>query len=458
MRDYVVLLIVFGSLPFILRKPFFGVLVWTWLSLMNPHRMGWSFATDMPFAQIVAIVLLASLLLSKEAKQIPWLTLTRLLALWWVWMLITTFFALNQASAWEQWDKVWRIMLMTFVTLLILNSRERLEALAWVIVISLGIYGVKGGIFTIATGGGYHVQGPAGTFISGNNEIGLALIMTVPLMRYLQLRATGKLVRYGMIAAIGLTVVAILGTQSRGALVGLAAMVLYLAMKSRKRTGLLAALILILPAAFMFMPDTYFSRMETIETYDQDNSALGRINAWWTALYIALDRPLVGGGFEAFQPWVFVKYAPEPFRYHDVHSIYFEALGEHGFVGLALFLSIGAVSLLTLSRVSKFAAQHPELVWMRDMASMVYVSLVGYAVSGAFLGLAYFDYFYTLVAIAIGLARLNNQYATQGIPRPAEVEDAGGAIKGAKRGPRRDFGRPKKPLFGFDYRAWFSKL
>lgn len=237
MRDYVVLLIVFGSLPFILRKPFFGVLVWTWLSLMNPHRMGWSFATDMPFAQIVAIVLLASLLLSKEAKQIPWLTLTRLLALWWVWLLITTFFALNQASAWEQWDKVWRIMLMTFVTLLILNSRERLEALAWVIVISLGIYGVKGGIFTIATGGGYHVQGPAGTFISGNNEIGLALIMTVPLMRYLQLRATGKLVRYGMIAAIGLTVVAILGTQSRGALVGLAAMVLYLAMKSRKRTG-----------------------------------------------------------------------------------------------------------------------------------------------------------------------------------------------------------------------------
>jgi probable O-glycosylation ligase (exosortase A-associated) len=458
MRDYIVILVVFGSLPLILRKPVFGILIWTWLSLMNPHRLCWGVAVNMPFAQIVAITLLGSLLLSKEPKRIPWVGLTKLLALWWAWMLLTTFFALNPDDAWEQWSKVWRIMLLTFIAVMLLNSRVRLEAMVWTIVISLGAYGVKGGIFTLITGGGHHVQGPVGSFISGNNEIGLALIMTVPLMRYLQLTATSKAVKNGMIAAMGLTVMAILGTQSRGALVGLAAMFLYLALKSRNRTRLMAVLILILPAAFMFMPDTYFDRMETIETYEEDASALGRINAWWTAWYIALDRPLIGGGFEAFRPWVFVRYAPDPTRYHDVHSIYFEALGEHGFVGLALFLGIGATALLALGRIARRAAQRTDLVWMRDMASMIYVSLIGYAVSGAFLGLAYFDYYYALIAMAIGLVRLSKEQAFANVTSPVVAAELPTASKAPRRGPRAGLGVPKKPLFGLDFRGWFSRL
>lgn len=464
MRDYVVTLIVFASLPLILRKPFLGILVWTWLGLMNPHRLCWGFATGLPFAQMVAIATLVGLLISKEAKSMPWVTLTRLLLFWWLWMLTTTVFALLPGSAWEQWDKVWKIMLLTFVAILLLDTRERLHALVWIVVISLGFYGVKGGIFTLTSGGGEKVWGPSGTFIGGNNEIGLALIMTVPLMRYIQLASASTLVKNGMLAAMGLTVMAILGTQSRGALVGGAAMILYLTLKSRNRARLLLLLALLLPAAILFMPETWFSRMETIETYQQDASALGRINAWWTAFYIALDRPLVGGGFDVVSAWTFAKYAPDPAAVHDFHSIYFEVLGEQGFVGLGLFLSIGAVSMASLGRVIAFAKTRRELLWMRDMASMVQVSLIGYAVSGAFLGLAYFDYYYTLVAIAIGLVRVKNQYALQGVPSPSAASgEAAMAANGPRPqgiGPRppRRFGAPKKPLFGFDIRGWYAKL
>jgi probable O-glycosylation ligase (exosortase A-associated) len=282
--------------------------------------------------------------------------------------------------------------------------------------------------------------------------------MTVPLMRYLQLGTDSKLVKNGMTGAMGLTFMAILGTQSRGALVGLAAMVFYLAIKSRQRMRLIAVLIVLLPAAFMFMPDTYFNRMETIQTYQEDESALGRINAWWTAWYIALDRPLVGGGFDAFSPWTFMKYAPDPMRFHDVHSIYFEALGEHGFIGLALFLAIGAGALLTLRHVTQFASKRADLAWMRDLAGLLQVSLIGYAVSGAFLGLAYFDYYYTLIALTIGLARLKERYATGDAPAPAEVAQAPSEPPPPQREPSRGWVTPKRRLFGFDFRDWYSKL
>ena len=53
---------------------------------------------------------------------------------------------------------------------------------------------------------------------------------------------------------------------------------------------------------------------------------------------LALDRPLVGGGFDPYTAEVFRRYLPDYDRIHAAHSIYFQVLGEHGFVGLALFI------------------------------------------------------------------------------------------------------------------------
>lgn len=426
MRDLIVTILVFGSLPLILRKPFFGVLVWSWLGLMNPHRLCWGFALSMPFAQLVALALLGSVLIHyrEEAKGFELRPLAVLLGFWWLWMLITTFFALFPAGAWFQWDKVWKIMLLAFITLFLLKTRFRIEALVWTIAISLGFYGVKGGIFTLATGGGYAVYGPAGTFIGGNNEIGLALIMTVPLLRYIQLQTKDKLVRNGMMAAMLLTLLSIVATHSRGAFLGLAIMVGYLVMKSKQKGPLIAILLLSLPVIFVMMPEEYYSRLDTIDNYQEDGSAMGRINAWWAAYYLALDHPITGGGFTVFVPWIFARYAPNPGDFHDAHSIYFEVLGEHGFVGLAIFLSIGLGSLISLNRTRKFASRYEQLSWMRDLSAMLSVSLVGYAVSGAFLGLAYFDLYYTLVVIAIALSMKVSKYQREGVPEPEPEPEA----------------------------------
>ncbi len=278
-RDFFVLIVVLGSLPFILSRPFLGVLMWSWLSYMNPHKLSWGFAREFPFAMLVALVTLTALLLSREEKKIPANAVTILLLLFIVWLLITSITAFFPELAWPQFDKVWKIQLMTFVVMMLAVTRERIHALIAVMALSIAFYGVKGGIFTLTTGGSYAVYGPGGTFIGGNNEIGLALIMTIPLLRYLQLQASTHLIKQAYLWAMLLCFIAIIGTQSRGAFVAVLAMGLYLFFKTRGSILLLLPVVAVGAFLYSFMPDSWSNRMSTIQTYDQDASALGRINA-----------------------------------------------------------------------------------------------------------------------------------------------------------------------------------
>lgn len=389
MRDLFVTLVVFVGLPIVLRYPFVGVLLWSWIGYMNPHRLSWGFAREYPFAMLIALVTLFAILFSKEPKRIPWTRETKILVLFIVWMLVTSLYAYHPSLAWLQFEKVVKIQVMTFVTLMLMTNRWRLEALVLVIAASLGLYGVKGGIFTMLTGGSYHVYGPAGTFIGDNNAIGLALIMTLPLMRYLQIQAKQRWIHWAWVFAMFTTVVAILGTQSRGALVGLSMMTIFLIMKTRKRFLVLSVVAIMIPLTYSIMPDSWFDRMSTIETYEEDRSAQGRFRAWSFAISVANEHPLVGGGYEVFAGQT------------DAHSIYFEILGEHGYVGLTLFLLLGWFSWRSGGWVIKQTKRRTELFWARDLASMLQVSLVGYAAAGAFLGLAYFDFYYHIVAMMV---------------------------------------------------------
>jgi probable O-glycosylation ligase (exosortase A-associated) len=418
MRDIFVTAIVFASLPLILYRPWIGIVMWTWLAFMNPHRLTWGWAFNLPFAYMVALATLAGMLMSREPKKIPWTRETGLLAAFLVWVTITTFFAAYPDLAWGQLNKVAKIQFMIFIALMLMNDRIRINALVWTIALSLGFYGVKGGIFTVMQGGNYHVRGPLQSFIGGNNEIGLALIMTVPLMRYCQLTATNWFIRWGFTGAILLTILAIVGSHSRGALVGLGAMVFFLWLKSRRKfmTALMLGVAVI--PILLVMPEKWWERMYTIADYEQDQSVRGRFAAWGMAYRLARDR-FFGGGFEAFQRAMFERYIPEYGGRHDAHSVYFEVLGEHGFVGLALFLALGIATWFSASWIIRNFRNDAEMKWMSDLAAMVQVSLVGYASAGAFLGLAYFDFYYNLIAIVIVCKTLLLKHLAAKVPAPA---------------------------------------
>lgn len=408
MRDIVVTLLVFGAVPFILVKPWLGVIVWSWLGYMNPHRLSWGFAYSMPFAQVTAVATLVAMVLSREKISIPWAWPVKILVVLNLWMAFTTIFAIEPAAAMELWVKTIKIELMAFVTLALINDRKKLDMLLWTIVLSLGFYGVKGGIYTLRGGGANQVMGPEGTFFGGNTEMGLVLVMTLPLMRYFQLNTDRKWVRRGMGVAMLLTGVAILGTDSRGALIGGAAMVALMWLKSRNKLPLLLAMLVVIPPLLFFMPDSWHAKMGTIQTYEEDTSAMGRIVAWKFATKLALQRP-IGGGFGCFTPEAYMTYAPDLAavndKYQDAHSIYFQVLGNHGFVGLAIYMVLLIAIWRHASGLMRLSKKLPHLKWAYDMAAMCQVSLVGFMVAGAFLGLAYFDLLFSLIAIVV-IARM----------------------------------------------------
>lgn len=399
MRDLILLIIVFGSIPFILARPYIGVLMWAWLGFMNPHRLAWGLASSLPLSAIVLGGTAIGLLFSREPKRLPWSGMLVVWMLLILWMNVSTFFALIPENSWIEWDRTMKIQIGVLLTLLLITSTERIKLMLWVTALSLGFYGVKGGIFALFTGGNYLVMGPPKSFIADNNSLALALIMIMPLLRYLQMQEKQKAVRLALVAGMLLTALAIVTSHSRGALLAGSAMAAVLWFKSsgKLKSGLL--MLIAVPAIVSFMPEAWFERMATIQTFQQDDSAMGRINAWGFAINLANDRPLIGGGFDSFKQELFDRYAPNPEDLHDAHSIYFEMLAEHGYPGLVLFLALGFLALRTGTRIIKLCGDRADLAWARSLAAMLQVSLVGYAVGGAFLGLAYFDLLYHLVAL-----------------------------------------------------------
>ncbi len=404
MRDLIIVgIVVLGSL-IALRRPWIGIMLWTWLSIMNPHRFTWGFAFYFPVAAMSAACTLLGFIATKDKSNpvkgapVVWLLLFM------VWITLSWLMGLDPKYDYPQWDKVMKIYLMIIIGLALLHSKEHILLLVWVSAGSLALLGVKGGLFTVATGGSYRVWGPPGSFIQDNNEFALSLIMTIPLLRFLQLQLASKWGRHAMTLSMLLCAAAALGTHSRGALLAMTAMVLVLWWRGKSR--MLGGVVMLVAgvALISFMPDEWMQRMSTIDDYQEDRSAVGRISAWWNAWGIAQVYPF-GVGFHAARSELFERFSPYPDYVHAAHSIYFQVMGNHGFVGLFIFLGIFVSTYWAAGRLRAQSRVHPAATWCDSLGAMCQVSLIGYAVGGAFLSLSYFDLPYNVMT-AVVLARL----------------------------------------------------
>jgi len=400
MRDLLILAIVGICALIALRRPWVGVMLWTWLSIMNPHRFSWGIAYDAPLAAIAAGSTLLGLLFTKD-RQSPFQgTPTTLLFLFSIWITITWQMGFDVSGDHAQWDKVMKIYLMTFVALILLTDKYKIIVFAWVTSLSMALLSAKGGLFTILTGGNYLVWGPPGSFIADNNHFALAVIMTIPLLYFLQLQLEKKWMRNGITGIIVLSVAAALGSHSRGALLALLAMTTVMWWRSEKKGLIGLAILLLVVVLLPFMPEHWWQRMHTIKTYEEDASAMGRINAWIVAWEVAKDY-FFGGGMSYQHQWVFNIYGVHETVVRAAHSIYFQILGNHGIVGLLLYLLIWITTYFHAGWLRKHGRKVAETKWTSDLGAMIQVSLVGFAAGGAFLSMPYFDLPYNMMVIVV---------------------------------------------------------
>jgi putative inorganic carbon (HCO3(-)) transporter len=418
MRDLALTILIIGLLPLAVKRPFVGLLMWVWISLMSPGRLTFGFAYSLPFAQMAALAMFLGLLVqARKLYRFPLTPVTAASLLLIMWLCISPVLRIERDLIDQEyylWSRAIKIQVMVLITFLVVGTRDELHKLVWVMTLSVAFYGIKGGVFVIATGGSYRVWGPAQSFIGDNNHMALALVMTIPLLRYLQLHPRKPWERWAYSLAILLCFVSAVGSYSRGALLALTGMAIFLWAKGRHKLRGALFFLAFVPFVLTFMPDEWFDRMQSISSYDEDESALGRLDAWRVAFNLAVARFPIGGGFTTWSDGVFSTYSPVPAMARAAHSIYFQILGEHGFGGLALFLGLFTAAFLTGSSVISKTAKRPDMLWAADMARMCQVSLIAFAVGGAFLSLSYFDFPYYVAAVMVVLHRI----VTLGEPLP----------------------------------------
>src|SRR5690242_761818 len=262
-RDIVLVTFIIASLPVCFMRPWIGVLMWTWIGTMTPHKLTWGFAYNWPLAQWVAIATLAGLPFARDSKPLPRTRETYILLALWIFFTITTVFAMVPDIAWQQFEKVSKMFLFVGLTLLLFQERARLRYLVLVVAASIGIFGLKGGLWALLTGGGARVQGPEESFVGGPNGLGLGLAMAIPMLLYLAREEEHRWVKRLLYATFVFSIPAALFTYSRGAVLGLCAVLLLLAAKAHRfliaSVGMVVAVVFVLN----FAPPQWFEQMDT---------------------------------------------------------------------------------------------------------------------------------------------------------------------------------------------------
>jgi probable O-glycosylation ligase (exosortase A-associated) len=362
--------------------------------------MTWGFMYTQPVGMYVAITTIVAWLISGENKRIPFTALTFFTLLLLAWTGVTTFFAVEPDMALRQFDRFFKVIAMAMIGISIMHTRQRLHLLVWVTVVSIGYFAIKGGAFTIVTGGHFRVWGPPQTMITDNNDLALATMMIIPLMVYLARTHANRLVKIALYISVLLALASVIGSYSRGGFLTMAAITLVLWWRSSKRFLMLLVSVALIASAIPLIPQKWYDRMDSISAYEQDASANSRVEMWGVAIDIAQRRPIVGGGFDVHRTSWAYENRPDVGR-RNFHNIYFSVLGWHGYVGLAIFLALGLVAFRTAKCIKKKCRGNPDLSQEYTLANMIQISLIAFVIGGMFLNFAFYDLYYGLISMLI---------------------------------------------------------
>lgn len=390
----------------------FGILVWLWVALQGPHQL---IQSDYQFNLAIVIACLIALVFNRKRASF-WVDAT-LVALFFMLVHsgITTALGFVPDFSYPYFDRMWKTLLLACFIVVFMNNRTRLQAVIWIIVLSLGLLAVKAGLFSIMTAGQFKVLGPRGSQITDNNHFAGAMTMVIPLAAYLYKTTSHKSVKTALLAMAWLIPIGVFFTYSRGGLLALLAVAFCFWLKARRRLLIAAAAAGILIMAIPLMPSQWLDRMSTIQetledTGTADDSVKGRFNAWYVYSQLAIERPFIGGGFRAPEIlWVWQRYMPESDQASGAkaaHNAIFQVLGEHGFLGLGIYLTVVFLCLKNIGSLLVRTRHFPELAWARDLAAACGVSMVGYLTACMTMSLPYYDLFIVLTVVIASLQHL----------------------------------------------------
>jgi probable O-glycosylation ligase (exosortase A-associated) len=413
-RDLMILGMMVIIIPICLRNAFAAYLLWGWSGLIAVHTFAYGFMISFPYVLVFALISIVLLALRRDTEMLPAKVDGVGLLMIWFGLHAIACAALaypNIARNWEITIDLQKTLLYSLLMPMLVTNRLRIHAMVLMLALSAGYHGLIEGLKFIASGGGHLSQG--NPKLGDRNHFAVLVTMCLPFLLYAIWYSRSRLIRWAAAGALMVNVLSIVATQSRGGLLSLIAISVFIVMQSsRKLVGVLTIAV-IGAVGLSLAPDRWSERMETIQTANEDSSFMGRVIAWKRASAIAVAHPIFGGGIRSVQNGtVFEKYrfdqgllgwvdTPQATYAAAAHSIYFEVLGDMGFVGLFLFLAIMFSPFVMAARVRKLCREiGPSATWSRDLAFMVCAGMVGYLTGGASISAAYFELSYVLVSLA----------------------------------------------------------
>lgn len=405
MRDLIVFAVVFGLLPLAFLRPYYGLLLFTWLAYMRAPDLAWGPARSFRFSLMVAAVMFTGWLLfdrhkffRRDRRCYYMLALVVTVTISYI---LAPYKVGSVPSKFVEFVKVIAIALFTTAQI---DSRSRLRQVVWLITLSLGFYGAKGGLWFLITQDARIIQGPGGLLLD-NNDFSLAMCMNLPFLFYLAHAEPNRRVKMFLRVVLVLTVLTIMMTGSRGGFLSMVATFGMITLKSRYKTvafstAFVGALIFV-----MIMPQDYRDRLMTLKSaHKTDASALGRIHAWGIALKMIKAKPLFGIGFNNFV-FEYGRYDDSvvPNVHRVAHNSYLQIWAESGTFSLLFFLGVMGSTWLLMMRMRRLNRAYRGPPWITHYGHMIECSLTAFVVGAMFLNRAHFDMLYQMCAVAVAM-------------------------------------------------------
>lgn len=438
---------VLGFLALGFRRPYLWVLAYLYIDSLAPQKISWGFLKIIPISLISFILAFGGWILIDVTKKDARFTFRQALILFLLlYCGLTTLSAEFFEDALVKWDWVWKALLFAIFLPLTLTTRLRIESAALVMTLTVGAIIIGGAIKTLAGGGGY---GTLRLFVNDNSGlyegsiISAVAISIIPLIFWLMKHGTifpsdWRVKLYGVALAFACALIPV-GTQARTGLLCIG-LLMVLSLRTVKRRflylSLIAAGVLV---AIPLLPKSYTDRMNTIENHKADKSASTRVAVWmWTLDYVK-EHPF-GGGFDAYRGnkvkmeltdvkgqgnniKVVRREAFDEARAY--HSAYFEMLGEQGWPGLAIWLTLLIAGVWQMERVRArwIKRTGPGETWQAPLANALQHSQLIYMVGSLFVGIAFLPFGYMLIGLQCGLwsylKRVESKKVQQRAARPA---------------------------------------
>ena len=399
-RDIVLLAILAACLPLSLLRPFFGLLVFSWLAYMRPNDMTWGVNQFRP-SLLIALATILGVLWNKKERMVVLEKRTVLIGVFLAAVSVSALLAPNPMASFEKGNlaDLGKILFIALLTTGLVSTRDRARWLLLVIGMSLGALAIKSAIQGVLTGGVMH--GPGGA-IEDNNDYGLALVMTVPLLAYLARDEKGPFLKAVLVVMSVACVAGVLFTRSRGGVLALALMGIFWMFKLRRNAWALTLAPLALALTIVVSPPELWTRVRNLATGANDASATGRLVAWQKGMNMWDSHKVFGVGPGNFtDPAIWAATPPfdtgvEP---KVAHNTYVQILAESGIVALLIFVSMLLVTLWTLARTKV----DPRDPWRARYADALFLSLIGFMAGSFFLSRTHFDLTYHLIGFSVAL-------------------------------------------------------